>query len=115
MHQGGYNKGLILWDTPNNKNTLLAVPGGMTHFNCAYTNLFHSEKCCGYIQHSSSVAQWYIVWVCEVWRISNIVFVGLGRAYRDVCALMAALNLILYQELCNDRSWVDLIGRIKEV
>lgn len=39
MHQGGYNRGLIQWDTPNNKNTLLAVPGGMTHFNCAYTNL----------------------------------------------------------------------------
>lgn len=106
MYQGVCNRGLIQWDTPNNKNTLLAVPGGLTHFNCVYTNLSHSKKCCGYIQHSSSVAQCCIVWVCEVWRISNIVFVGLGRAYRDVCAFRAALHVILYQELCNGWSWI---------
>ena len=58
--------GLIQWDTPNNKNTLLAGPSGMTRFNCAYTNLSHSKKCCASIQHSSSVAERCIVWVCEV-------------------------------------------------
>lgn len=33
------------------------------------------------------------MWECEVWRISNIVFVGLSRAHRDVSTLRAALNL----------------------
>lgn len=51
MQQAGRNMGLIQWDTPNNKNTLLAVAGGMTHFNCACTNLSHSKKCCSYTQH----------------------------------------------------------------
>lgn len=51
MQQAGHNMGLIQWDTPNNKNTLLAVAGGMTYFNCACTNLSHSKKCCSYTQH----------------------------------------------------------------
>lgn len=68
----------------------------MTHFNCACTNLSDSEKV---LQLHPTLLQLASLWgECAFRRISNIVFAGLGRASRNVCALGPALNLIPNQE-----------------
>lgn len=108
MQQAGHNVGLIQWDTPNNKNTLLAAAGGMTHFNCACTNLSHSKKCCSYTQHFLQLSGA----LCGSGRSGGsaiLFFVGLSTAHRDVSTLRAVLNLIPYQELCDGWSRMCLI------
>lgn len=91
MQQAGHNVGLIQWDTPNNKNTLLAAAGGMTHFNCACTNLSHSKKCCSYTQHFLQLSGA----LCGSGRSggSAILFLWVSAGLTDVSTLRAVLNL----------------------
>lgn len=82
----------------------MAVPAGMTHFNCACTNPTAVLQ----LDPTLSVAQWCIVWVCEVWKISNIVFVGLGRAKRNVRAKRAVINPGFRKSVMGDHGHLKL-------